>query len=387
MRQVMRHHRRAALPPPARFWTGRGGAGRALATGALLAVAGCGKDGSAAEESGPSYVNVGSESVAVVTSERIEAGPVISGTLRAENEAAVRAQVGGTVVQVYADRGESVARGALLARIEGVTAEQAQISAQAAAGAAERNLQQAQREASRVSTLVEAGALAERDLENARNAVAAAQAQLASARAQLAAAAKQVQNTQVRAPFSGVVSERPVNAGDVVAPGAALFTVVDPSGMRLEASVPSDKLGQVRVGAPVSFTVSGYPGRTFVGRVDRINPSADPVTRQVPVYVTLPNAEGQLVSGLFAEGRVASESRETLVVPASAVNQDGAAPAVLRVRGGVTEAVQVRLGISDPTRERIEIVEGVAAGDTLLTGAAMGISAKTPVRVSARGRP
>lgn len=382
MRQVIRFQDSASGSAPSALRGHRRQVARSLAVVGVVALAACGKDGSAAEESQAEYVNVGAESIALAVNEEIQTGPVISGTLRAENEAAVRAQTGGTVVQVYADKGQAVRQGALLARIEGVTAEQALISAQAAAGAAERNLQQAQREESRIATLVQAGALAERDLENARNALAGAQAQLAAARAQLAMAAKQVENTQVRAPISGVVSERPVNAGDVVAPGAALFTIVNPSSMRLEASVPSDKLVEVRVGAPVTFTVSGYPGRSFVGRVERINPAADPVTRQVPIYVTLPNAEGQLVSGLFAEGRVASEARQTLVVPTSAVNQDGATPTVLRVRGGVTETVPVQLGLVDAVRDRVEVAAGVLAGDTLLTGAALGISARTPVRVS-----
>lgn len=348
-----------------------------------VGLAGCGTDGSAAVEEKESYVNVGPENVAVATLQEIQSGPTISGTLRSDQEAQVRAQAAGTVVQVLAEQGQPVRRGQLLARIEGTAAEQALASAQAGVSAAERNYQQARREAERVQTLVGAGALAQRDLENASNAVAGAQAQLAAARAQRAAAGKQVENTRVVSPISGVVSARPVNAGDVVAPGAPLFTVVDPSGMRLEASVPSEQLSQVRVGAPVSFTVTGYPGRTFVGKVQRINPAADPVTRQVPIYVAIPNDEGQLVSGLFAQGRVAAQARQGLVVPLSAVDQNGSAPVVLRVRGGTTERVPVQLGIVDPTTETVEIASGVAAGDTLLAGAAMGISPDTPIRVAA----
>ena len=94
----------------------------------------------------------------------------------------------------------------------------------------------------------------------------------------------------MRAPFDGIVSERAVSAGDVVQPGSPLFTVVDPSSMRLEAAVPADALTAVAVGTPVEFTVSGLPGRTFRGRVERVNPVADPATRQVRVYVGIPNA-------------------------------------------------------------------------------------------------
>ncbi|MBW3630759.1 MAG: efflux RND transporter periplasmic adaptor subunit [Gemmatimonadetes bacterium] len=348
----------------------------------LATAAACGGEETAAEEA-PKQVNVGVENVAVVMRDQIESGPVISGSLKARSEASVRAEIGGTVVQVYAERGQAVSRGAVLARLEGATAEQAQLSAQAAVRSAERNYEVAQREQERTATLVQAGALATRDLEGARNAVSSAQAQLAGARAQLAAAAKQVANTVVRSPISGVVSDRPVNAGDVVSPGTALFTVVDPRTMQLEANLSSDQLSEVRIGAPVTFTVSGYPGRSFTGRIERISPAADPLTRQVPVFISIPNAGGALVSGLFAEGRVTASTRQALVVPFAAVDQTGVSPTVLRVKGGVTERVPVQLGLSDPETERVELVSGVVAGDTVLTGAATGVSVRTPVRITA----
>ncbi|HEV2147471.1 MAG TPA: efflux RND transporter periplasmic adaptor subunit, partial [Longimicrobiaceae bacterium] len=226
-----------------------------------------------------------------------------------------------------------------------------------------------------------AGAIAERDLEQARNAQNLAQSQLADARARLTQTQEQAAKAVVRAPISGVVSDRPVNAGDVVAPGAALFTIVDPGSMRLEAAVPAAQLGQVRVGAPVRFTVSGYPGRTFTGRVERINPAADPATGQVPVFVSIPNADGALVAGLFAQGRVASEERQALLVPAGAVVEQAGTPVVLRLRGGRAEAAAVRVGATDSETEQVEVVSGLAAGDTILVGAAVGTTPGTQVRI------
>ena len=109
--------------------------------------------------------------------------------------------------------------------------------------------------------------------------------------------------------MAGVVSKRAVNAGDVATMGTELYTIIDPSSMRLEAAVPSEQIGAVRVGAPVSFEVRGYPDQTFEGRVERISPAADAATRQVPIFVQIPNASGRLVAGLFAEGRVTREER------------------------------------------------------------------------------
>ena len=209
-----------------------------------------------------------------------------------------------------------------------------------------------------------------------------AASQLADAQARLTMAQKQLDDAQIRAPFAGVVSMRSVSEGDVVQPGTALFSVVDPASMRFEASVPAAQLEQVKAGSPVSFTVSGYPGRSFAGRVARISPSVDQGTGQVRIVVSVPNTRSDLVAGLFADGRVASERHKGLTAPYSAVDLRGLKPTVLRLKGGVAERVEVELGVRDEEKERYEILSGVAAGDTLLTGAAQGITPGTAVRVS-----
>jgi RND family efflux transporter MFP subunit len=251
--------------------------------------------------------------------------------------------------------------------------------------AARQALDVAERNASRTRRLQQAGAVADRELESAELQVTTARGQLADAQARLASSAQAASNATVRAPIAGVVSDRPVNAGDVVQPGAALFTIVDPGSMRLEASVPAMRVGEVKVGAPVRFTVAGYPGRTFNGAVSRVNPAADPATRQVPVMVSIPNAEGALVAGLFAEGTVEAQVRRAITVPIEAVDERGVTPSVLRLKGGVTEAVPVTLGIRDSDSDRVEVTSGVREGDTLLVGGALGTSPGTRVVVRAAG--
>jgi membrane fusion protein, multidrug efflux system len=178
-----------------------------------------------------------------------------------------------------------------------------------------------------------------------------------------------------------MIANRPVNIGDVVSVGAELFTIIDPSSMRLEASVPSDDLKHLRIGATVDFTVRGYDQR-FEGRITMIAPRADPVTRQVPIYVSIPNPGGRLVAGLFAEGRVVSQSADGLVVPLNAVNMTGSKPWVLRANGGKAERVEVGLGLEDPRTERLQVVSGLNEGDVLLRGAAQGITPGTPVALN-----
>jgi RND family efflux transporter MFP subunit len=329
-----------------------------------------------------SGVSIGAESVVTVAVVELRTGPLLSGELRAAREATVRAKMPGSVLEVQAEEGQTVQRGAVLARIEARPLQDALVSSQSGVRSAEQSLAVAEREADRTASLVKGGALADRDLELARSAVTGAQAQVADARARLASVRQQLDDAVVTAPISGVLSGRPVNAGDVVSPGTLLATIIDPSSMRLEASVQSDALAALKINTPVEFEVRGYPGQTFEGHIERIAPAADPVTRQVNIFVDVPNTRGRLVAGLFAEGRVTSERRQAILVPATAVDTAGQGPWVLRLRDGKAERVPVQLGVRDDRAERIEILSGVAAGDVLLSGAARAITPGTPVTVT-----
>jgi RND family efflux transporter MFP subunit len=353
---------------------------------ALVTLAACGGESASAKDADSATrvaMQVGPENVAVVTREQVSSGPGLSGTLQAEREATVRAEIAGPVLSTHVDQGSRVARGSLLARVDDRTLQDALLSARGNVTTATSNLNLAQRELDRFTKLKEAGAVADRDFESVKINHEAAQAQLADAKARLSFAQKQVDDTQLRAPFAGIVSAREVNAGDVVSPGTAMFTIIDPSSMRLEGSVPAAQLAAIRLGAPVTFRVSGYPGRSFEGRITRINPEADATTGQVKVVVSVPNARNGLVGGLFAEGRVAAEKKMGLTVPATAVDVRGLRPAVLRLKDGRVERVEVEIGLKDDESERVEILAGVTEGDTLLVGAAQGISPGTLVKVSA----
>ena len=349
---------------------------------ALVTAAGCRRGDANAEPAGAEAVVIGPENIVVVTEQEIRTGPALSGTLAPEREATIRAELQGPVMETLVEQGQRVVAGQLLLRIDDSAIRDQLLSARSAVTTAQANLTVAQHEQERNEALLKAGAIAERVVEQSRAQVTAVRAQLATAQAQLASAEKQSANTRITAPFAGIVSARSVSAGDVVSPGTALITVVDPSTMRLEASVPADALGSVRLGAPVDFSVTGYPNRHFTGRVTRINPIADPATRQVRIIASLPN-NGTLVGGLFAEGRVSSESHRAPIVPQSAVDERGLRPSVVRLKSGRTEKAEVTLGLRDAASETVEITQGLASGDTVLLGAARGISAGTPVRVSA----
>ncbi len=306
----------------------------------------------------------------------LSSGPEISGTLRAKREAALRAEVGGAVLQVLADTGQRVSAGQLLARIDDVALQQSLLAARSGLAAARNALQVAEANAKRARTLSEAGALAPQQAEQAEAALEAARAQAADAGARVTLSEEQAGKARVRAPFAGVVAQRQVSLGDVVASGAALFTVIDPARLQFEASIPAARLGEVKVAARVDFTVTGFDRRRFEGRIERIAPAVDPATGQVRVYVDVPNEDGRLISGLYAQGRVAATTVTAPAAPLDAVDETVSPPTVLRVANGKIEKVAVQLGVRDDVSGAVAITSGVAAGDVLVLGSARGTVAE-----------
>lgn len=346
-----------------------------------IAAAGCKGSDKPAEDTTAPPILLGPENIVTVRETTLATGPIISGSLSAVREAEMRAESSGPVREARVEAGDRVKPGTVLARLDDTAIRDAFLSARAAARSAGVALADARRDLERDERLFQAGAVAERQVEQSRTDVANAEAALADARSRLVSAQEQLNKTTVRAPFAGIVSERAVSAGDVVQTGALLYTVVDPSRMQLEATVPADQLRSLKVGTPVEFTVSGYGERRFQGRIDRINPAVDPSTRQVRVYVTIPNRDQGLVAGLYTEGRIESERKRAPGLPFTALDPRGTSTEVLRLEGARVRRVSVVLGIRDQAAELVEVVSGLAPGDTVLLGSAQGIPEGSIVRI------
>nr|WP_225937667.1 efflux RND transporter periplasmic adaptor subunit [Myxococcus sp. RHSTA-1-4] len=351
------------------------------------AAAGCdkGPEGAAARRPEAPVVTLGQENVARAELRELQSGPGISGTLQARTAAAVRAEVGGTILGIKAEQGQVVKKGQELARIEDATLRDQVIAARTATRTASSAVQVARAEEERSAKLAKEGVITQRDFERAQLAVSQAEAQLAEARSRLALAQEQLGRARITAPFDGVVSERQASEGDVVQPGAPLFTIVDPRTLRLEASVPAALLAQVKVGTPVEFQVTGHADNTVSGKVERINPVVDPATGQVRIYVAIPNTDLHLLAGLFAEGRVASEAKQALAVPLDAVVESNGEPGVLRIQDGRVQRVPVTLGLRDAVAQQVEVRSGLRARDVVVLGSARdAVGEGTRVKVEAR---
>ncbi len=359
-----------------------------LAALALAWLVGCnGQRGEAAAQDPAAPVTLGPENVAPVEARMLQSGPVISGSLHARKAATLRAEVGGPVLEVKIDQGQPVKRGQLLARIDDVALQDQLQAARSAARVAESALQVAASEEERSEKLAKGGVITRRDFERAQLARHQAQAQVADAQSRLALVREQLGRTRIIAPFEGVVSERQVNAGDVVQPGSALLTVVDPTSLELDASVPAEYAGRIEAGTPVAFRLPGRGDQTFSGEIERINPAVDPSTGQVRIYVTIPNVRQSLLVGLFAQGRVASESKEALALPLDALDLRTTSPSVLRVRDGKVERVPVTVGLRDDVAQQLEVRSGLQAGDVVVLGSARDLVEGTRVQVAQAQRP
>ena len=350
-----------------------------LTLSSALAVVGCKKP---APPPPVGATQLGPESYVVATNGTIESGPVISGTLVPRDQAVVRAQMPGAILKIYADQGKAVRAGDVLAEIDNGSLSEALASAKNSLVNAQNSLTVASKELERQEALLKAGAISQQSVDQARRNKISSEAGVAQAQAQLSGAQKQLSYSVVHAPFSGVISEKSVSLGDVVQPGTALFTVVEPSTLELQAMVPANALNVVHVGLPVSFAITGYQGQSFTGKITRINPTADPMTRQVRIYAEIPNGGHTLVGGLYAEGRVASIEKNTLMLPADAVDHRMISPGVMKLQAGVVTRAVVTLGTLDEKSGLIEVTSGLSSGDTVLRGAARDIALGTKVKTT-----
>lgn len=373
-------------------WKGSSSVGwrAGLWLGALVVacLVGCnGQRVESAPQEPESAVVLGPENVARVEARTLRSGPVISGALRARRAATLRAEVAGPVLEVVAEQGQPVKRGQLLVRLEDVALQDQLIAARSAVRVAENALRVTQSEEERTERLARAEVITRRDLERAQLARHQAQAQLSEAQSRLALVREQLGRTRIIAPFDGVVSERQVNAGDVVQAGSPLLTVVDPRSLELEASVPAEYAGRIEAGTPVDFHLPGDTEHTFSGKIERINPAVDPSTGQVRIYVTIPNVEQSLLVGLFAQGRVATEVRDALALPLEAVDLRTTPPSVLRVRDDRLERVSVTPGLRDEVAQQLEVRSGLQAGDMVVLGSARDLAEGTRVQMAQEARP
>ncbi len=341
----------------------------AFAALAISATA-CSPSGDAAVDStavGPRALVLAERDIVTATVADVTSGAMLSGALEPAQKATITAQVPGTLGSISVDRGSRVVRGQRLTtiRAEGVRSQAA--GAQAAIAAAEAQLVVARTQRDAMRRLHEAGAASRVDLQNAEAAYAAAEAQVAAASAQASATNEMAGFTNIEAPITGVVSNRAVEPGEAVRVGDPILTIVNSSTLELAGRIPVDEAGSVRVGQAVTFRLDAFPNREFRGTVSRKDPTADPASRQVGVYVSLPNSNGEITAGQFARGQVVGRRIDGAVtVPFTAVQGSGDNAVVFVVEANRLVRRPVTIGPRDEAKGSVGITAGLVAGDRVL---------------------
>lgn len=374
----------------------------ALALPAMLALGACSRGGEAA--AGDSATGaagagtpadamlLGPQDVVVAREGDVGAGITISGPLEPKEQVTVRAQVGGTMRNLRVDRGSVVSRGQRLATITAAGVQSQAAGAQAQVAAAQAGLAVARQRRDAAIKLRAAGAMSEIDMRSAVAQFEAAEAQVAAARAQAAGAGEAAGFTTIEAPISGIVSERFVEDGEAVSPGGQLLTVVNSRTLEMAGQVGVTEAGRVRAGQSVTFALDAFPDEQFTGRVARVDPIADAGTRQVGVYVELPNAGGRIVGGQFARGRIATGSAATAVrgvlIPATAVQRatpEATSGRVFVIENGRVAVRDVTLGARDESTGLVAALSGVRAGEQLIAVPTSDVKAGTRVALAGDG--
>jgi RND family efflux transporter MFP subunit len=307
----------------------------------------------------------------------------LSGTLQPHDQTVVKTKVAGEVVRVLVREGERVAAGQLLAQIDDT-----ELRARVAERRATLTGAQAQRDLARKNAATNAELLAQNFIsrnaaDTAASALAVAEANVAAAEAQLELAGKALADARIAAPMAGIVAERFAQPGEKLPVDARVLSLVDLARLELAAEVPASDIAAVRVGGQVEFRVDGMGARLHRGLVERINPTADPRSRMVRVYVRLDNADGELKGGMFAKGRLASAAvREALMIPAGTVRDEGGESVVMVLDGDVVRRRPVTLGLRDEAGDAVEVLSGLEPGARVLSAALGNLRPGDRVRIA-----
>lgn len=279
------------------------------------------------------------------------------GTLRARQGVIVRPEVSGRIVTLGFIDGQPVRRGQVLVQLDD-TLQQAQLQqAQAQAGIARTNLQ-------RNRELVAQGFVSQSAVDQSAAALEVAQAQVALAQAQLA-------RMKVVAPFDGVAGIRSVHVGDYVKDGADVVSVEDLSRMWVDFRLAERFIAQVKRGQSVEVTLDAMPSQRFTGVVDALDSLLDADGRSLLVRARLDNPAGQLKTGMFARTRTVFAQRAgAIVVPEEALVPIGGKQFLIQVVEGpdgakVSRRLEAKIGLRLPGK--VEILEGLSAGDVVVT--------------------
>jgi multidrug efflux pump subunit AcrA (membrane-fusion protein) len=399
-----------------------------LAGTLLLLASACHKEEKKEETEAPAPVQV--TAVTQDTIRRIVRG---DGVLFPRDQASISPKLAAPVAKFYVNRGDHVKPGQLLATLEnrdliasaneargalvqaesnlrtiqGATVPEAVVKAQTDVEAARQARDAAKKVLDSRQELYEEQALARRQVEESRVSFAqadatyrsavehlrtlqsvskeeqikSAQGQVEAARAHLQSLEAQVAYSQIRSPIAGVVSDRPLYAGELANPGTALLTVIDISSVVARVNVPQAEATPVRVGQPAAVTQTDSDVE-LNGKVSVVSPATDPSTTTVQVWVQADNPGERLKPGASVHAAIATEIyKAATVVPAAAIlpGEEGGTAVLTVSADSRAHKRPVKLGIREGNK--VQVLSGVSPGESVVVVGGMGVDDKAKVKI------
>ncbi len=339
-----------------------------------LVLGGCSKPNSGVADDASPPVHVETSPVTV-----IEAPIVLrlTGSLKGMKEADLAANAAGRVVKTFVERGQEVKEGAVVAQLDIGSATLALRQAQMEVQTSKTQESINETECARYVQLFAKGAISQAEYENvtAKCKTAPLNREVAEARQNIAA--KNVGDGTIRAPFSGVVSERYVEVGMYVQAQSKVISIVQSGDLRLEMYVPEANIASVAPGADVTFEVAAYPGKTFHGTLRFLSGAVRQSTRDLVCEAVVPNKEGLLRPGMFADVALTTGTEKLPSVPLSAVFERQDKKRVYVVSEGRLEERVLQAG--PEVNGRLTAHAGLKEGDVVVTGKLAGLGNGTRV--------
>jgi membrane fusion protein (multidrug efflux system) len=304
--------------------------------------------------------------VQVLQTAAITQSLAVSGTLVGENEAMVISETNGKVLAVKAQVGDWLAKGQTIVQVENDLKFVALEQARAQLMTAQTNHEKAQKDLKRFEGLFNEQIATQHDVENARLAARAAEAQLKGAEAALKLAQRQYDDAAIKAPLAGRLADRYVNEAAMVMPGDKIGVIVDTRRMKLRTSVAENEIALLKAGQAVEVVADALPGVKFSGKVFSVAQKANH-ERTYPVEILVQNDKGEsLKSGMFGRATIqVANAVHAIVVPSAAVLSDAARNNYVFVEeNGAAKRVEVKLGLQQDGK--VQIVSGLTAGARLV---------------------
>jgi membrane fusion protein (multidrug efflux system) len=308
---------------------------------------------------------------AIAKAERLVSQINALGTARANEAVEVTSKVSNTVTAVRFSDGQWVEKGQVLVELDSAQA-RADLAAAEAASAESASQVKRSRE------LIHSKVISESQFEQLEATMKANQARVAAARSH-------VDDTVIRAPFTGRVGLRRVSIGSLVNPGTTITTLDDLSLIKVDFAVPENFLAGLREGLEVKATAAAFPGREFAGTVSGVDSRVDPVTRSVTVRAAVPNPDLALKPGMFLNVTLARDEHQALMVPEAALVPEQSRQFLFVIENGRAIRREVRIGGRQPGR--VEIVSGLEAGEQVIVEGTQKVREGGEVRVIERGAP